>query len=254
VKRSKHHILFGSVVTLILTAAGIGIRGQEIEGDRPIVTVVPFDTRRTSWVPPPGAGNTIAELLGQRLVESGHYKVLDWQLIAPEAAPIEHPDSIARAGERARSAGVDYLVLGSVSRYSKEQKRRSGGGGALFIGMLAAMRLHAPLPLFGGGSATTTESIVGLSVRMINARTGELIRVATAQGSSSRADRSVGGLGAAPIGPFGGGYSSSVANAADAMFDEAARQAVLQAADVIARDGAITPPVAAARTAAAGDR
>ena len=147
-KYSKSHILRSAMLMLLLTAGGTGVRAQDIEGDRPIVTVVPFDTRRTSWVPPPGAGNTIAELLGQRLVESGHYKLLDWQLLAPAAAPVEPSDSIARAGERARSAGVDYLVVGSVSRYSKEQKRRSGGGGAFFIGMLAAMRLHAPVPVW----------------------------------------------------------------------------------------------------------
>jgi curli biogenesis system outer membrane secretion channel CsgG len=242
------------IVVLFAVSGSTAIRAQESPGERPAVAVVPFDTRRTAWVPPPGAGNTIAELLGQRLVESGNYRVLDWELIAPGGfTSAESPESIASIDERARRAGVDYLVLGSISRYSKEQTRRSAGGGAIVLGVLAALRFHMPVPLMGGGSAMTTQSVVGLSVRMINARTGELVKITSSQGSSSRADRAVGGLGAAPVGPFGGGYSSSVANAADAMFDEAARQAVSQAADTIARGAAVTPP-ASLQTATAGAR
>jgi hypothetical protein len=119
---------------------------QEATTDRPVVTIAPFETGRTGWVPPSGFGQIMAERLGQRLVESGHYRVLDSELLTREpsgARPGVVPLQAWR--DRAERAGVSYLLIGSVTQYSKEERRRSGGGATAVLQLIIGARLHVPI-------------------------------------------------------------------------------------------------------------
>lgn len=76
-----------------------------------------------------------------------------------------------------------------------------------------------------------TITTIGVTIKLVDARTGEVVATAVGNGRGSRTARKLGLLGLAL--PFGGGGSRS-AQARDAMVDEAVRQAVhLAASDLV---------------------
>ena len=91
--------------------------------------------------------------------------------------------NIDGAREYAASAGVDYLVLGSMTQFSAESRRRTYGGGVV-------------VPLLAGVRRNRIELVVGITVRVVDVRSGEVATTATAQGirTARRSGRSLGPL------------------------------------------------------------
>jgi curli biogenesis system outer membrane secretion channel CsgG len=142
--------------------------------------------------------------------------VLDGRWLHDETGgPIQ--SQVDRIRHYADSAGVDYLVLGSMTRFSTEERRRTIGGG--FV-----------VPLLAGVGGRKTDLVVGLTVRLVDVRSGEVATTATAQGVATRRNVSAGGVGVFAR-PGGGVYSRSYAGSKDALLDEAMQRAVATAAD-----------------------
>lgn len=186
---------------------------------RPTLTVADFETDRTGWMPPPRLGTTLAEQLTDRLVGAGVYRVMDRAWLASatgDAGFIPLPVLI----ERAQGHGVDYLVVGSVTRLSIEDNSSTRGG-------------VVPIPFVGGlFKKKKTESVIGLTVRLIDVRTGEVVAASVAQGDAMHQTRSGGGIaivGVVPIGGGAGGGSSSTGHL-DRLLDTAVQEAVTAAA------------------------
>lgn len=184
---------------------------------KPTVTVADFETDRTGWMPPPRLGATLAEQLTDRLVTAGAYRVIDRAWLTSNA-----PTAVAMPVlvERAQSSGVDYLVVGSVTRLSIEKQSSTKGG-------------IVPIPLVGGiVNKKKTESVIGLTIRVIDVRTGEVVATSLAQGDAAHQTKSGGGLvivGHVPIiGGAGGGGSAT--GYLDRLLDTAVHQAVSTAA------------------------
>ena len=121
--------------------------------------------------------------------------------------------------EYAESAGVDYLVLGSITQFSTENRRRTYGGG-LVLPLLAGVRRHR------------NELIVGITVRLVDVRSGEIATSATSQGVSDRQRLKIGALGLFSRGG-GGGFSNESTESRDALLSEAVARAVATAAQGI---------------------
>src|SRR5262245_51728705 len=99
-----------AALSLVLTLAVCMPAWAQDTQPRPVVTIAQFDTERTGWVPPPGFGETMAELLGQRLVGSGQYRVLDSEFLSRDLPLRPHERLPLEAlRERAERAGVRYL-------------------------------------------------------------------------------------------------------------------------------------------------
>ena len=188
---------------------------------RPTIAVVALDTTRTGWMPPPGFGETVAELLTDRLIAASAFRIIDSSIVTiPGEDPGRIPVSVLM--ERAGNAGVQYLVLGAVTRLSME-KRSSSGGGIL------------PIPFVGGLiNKKKTDSIVGLTLRMIDVRTGEIITTATARGDASGKTSSGGGVAVITPIPLVAGKHSSVTGIQDGLLATAVGQAVTAAAGQLA--------------------
>jgi len=186
---------------------------------RPTLTVMSFDTDRSGWIPPPHLGETLAELLTDQLVAAGRFRLVDRSWLTPADGRSRLPfDEFC---DRAERAGVDYVIAGAVTRFSTE-KRSSTGGGVL------------PLPFIGGLIRKhKTESIVGLTLRIIDVRSGEVIATATAESGASADTKSGGGLAVVGKVPVIGGKSSSASGVLDGLVDEAVQQAVTAAAEQI---------------------
>jgi curli biogenesis system outer membrane secretion channel CsgG len=214
---------------------------QEIapSSNRPAVAVAEFETDRTAWMPPPQLGLTLAELLADRLVESGQFRVMEsgWLAEPGEGRP-RLPPGVLR--ERAERAGIEYLVLGSVTRFSSEKKQHGLGGAGLVS------------PIFFGHHGSQTESVIGLTLRVVHVRTGEVVATATSEGSASRRSISLGALGAMAMRPGGFGFSSGASNSREALVDEAVQDALAAASASLIKSAARLR-TAPSRTAAASE-
>jgi curli biogenesis system outer membrane secretion channel CsgG len=170
-------------------------------------------------MPPPRFGDTLAELLTAHLTSAGA-RVIDRRWLTASS-----PSSGAAADglfERVARRGVDYIVLGSVTRLSLERHATSRAG-------------LLPVPIVGGlVRKQTTETVIGLSVRVIDARTGEIVSAATAEGGGVQRKTSGGGLALVGKVPLIGGSRSSATGIQDRLLDEAVQQAIEAAAGEIA--------------------
>lgn len=180
---------------------------------RPTIAVVAFDTSRTGFMPPPGFGETVADLLTDRLVSGGAFRIVDSSLVI---APGDEAGRMPAAAlmERAAGAGVHYLVLGTVTRLSMEHRTSTGGG-------------VVPIPIVGGLiKKNKTDSILGLTIRVVDVRTGEIITTTTVEGSASGTTSSGGGVAGFVHVPFIVGKHSSATGIQDGLLANAVGSAV----------------------------
>jgi curli biogenesis system outer membrane secretion channel CsgG len=181
----------------------------------PRVAIADFEvTPSGSTLPPPHLGVTLAQLMLHRLVDATQFHVYDPQFLRTAASASRSRQAEAALRADAREAGVDYLVLGSVTQFSMEQKQRGFGGGGL---------IHH-LPIGGLGGRQTSSLCLSIVVRVVDVRTGEVVTTATGIGDGKRSRVTAGGLVA--VLPGLGGFSSGSSNARDAQLAEATRQAV----------------------------
>jgi curli biogenesis system outer membrane secretion channel CsgG len=212
-----------SIAYTMLAAMMVGVPAQAHAQDappvsRPTVAVVAFDTTRTGWMPPPGFGETVADLLTDRLVSGGAFRIIDTSLVVLPADDVGRMPA-AMLMERASAAGVHYLVLGAVTRLSMEHRTSTGGG-------------VVPIPIVGGLiRKKKTDSILGLTIRMVDVRTGEIITTTTVEGSSYGNTSSGGGVAGFVHLPFVAGKSSSATGIQDGLLANAVGEAVAAVAE-----------------------
>lgn len=184
----------------------------------PAIAILDFEAMPSGrLLAPPQLGVTAAQLLLDRLVSSGQYRVFDGHWLQPN----RRLDAATAASVRASaaSAGADYVVLGSITRFSEEQRRRGGGGIAL------------PLPILGGLNRDRRELAIDVVVRVIDARTGEIVTTASGAGIASRTNRSLGGFGLMHAAGGGGAYTSQSIGSRDAQLAEALERSIASAAN-----------------------
>jgi curli biogenesis system outer membrane secretion channel CsgG len=181
----------------------------------PRIAIADFETASSgSMVPPPFLGATMTQLMLNRLVGATQFHVYDPQFLrtAASASHSRQAEDLLRAD--AREAGIDYLVLGSVTQFSIEQRGRTYGGGGLIHG----------LPIGGLAGRQTSDLCISVFVRVVDVRTGEIVTTTTGDGIAKRSRVSAGAL--AALVPVVGGFSKGSSNARDAQLAEATRQAV----------------------------
>ena len=113
--------LIGSAVAaaLLLSFAG-GVVAQE----RPRVAVIPFDNRTDWWAE--SMGEVAADMIVTRLVNSGAFSVIERErlqaILAEQGFQLSgqvNPNDVVEIG---RMAGVMYLITGSVTRFSIDER------------------------------------------------------------------------------------------------------------------------------------
>jgi curli biogenesis system outer membrane secretion channel CsgG len=171
-------------------------------------------------LPPPQLGSTITTLLVDQLVNVSRFHILDGQWLVPEGETGGR-FQLDRLRAAAAERQVDYLVLGTLTGFATESHARRGFG-------------LWPRPFVAGGlSRQETRTSVDLSLRIVDVRTGEIVRSTTAHGIGKRRTRSLGLLAVVTGLPVGGGGGSRPSNSRDAMLDEAIQDAVKSAAHAL---------------------
>jgi curli biogenesis system outer membrane secretion channel CsgG len=123
----------------------------------------------------------------------------------------------------AKDARVNYVVLGSITQFSMENRQRAGGG----------ILPHVPL---GGFSRRTNRLAVTILARVVDVQTGEVVTTGSGTGVGARGNLSVGAVLARPFGL--GGFRSGASDSRDAQLNEALTDAV----DGVARSLANASP------------
>ena len=167
-------------------------------------------------------GKGIADLLVTRLVNDGVYSVIERKLLDKviteqnfSNSDRANPDTAAKIG---RILGVDAIIVGSITQFGRDDQSRNIGGGA--IGGLTGR--------FGIGGVQTkkAKAVVGISARMVDTSTAEILAAANGKGESTRSGTGLLGAGGSSGGAGGGTYDMSSSNFANTILGEAVGVAV----------------------------
>jgi curli biogenesis system outer membrane secretion channel CsgG len=139
-------------------------------------------------------GKGIADLIVEKLVQSGQYSVIERKALDKIMAEQNFsnsdradPTSAAKLG---RILGVDAIIMGSITQFGRDDKSTGVGGGAF-------SRVSGRFGL-GGVKRTESKAVVGISARMVNTDTAEILATARGLGESKRSGTNLLGAAAAP--------------------------------------------------------
>ncbi len=192
-------------------------------------------------------GKGITDLLIDKLVNDGQYRVIDRQAMAKILAEQNFsnsnradPNTAAQIG---KLLGVQVIIIGDITQFGNDDKSYgAGGGGGNWHGV-------------GVGSLGLKKSkaTVAVTARMIDVNTGEILASSTGTGTSQRSGAMLGG-GGANSGGFGGGkVDMGSSNFANTIIGEAVHGAVTDLGAKLDANAAKLPAAAvAARVPVAG--
>ena len=145
-------------------------------------------------------GKGIADLLVNDLVKDGTYSVIERKALDKILAEQNFSNSDranpASAAKIGKMLGVDAIIVGSITQFGDEtQNRNIGGAGGNWHGVG-----------MGGFGHKKTKAIVGISARLVDIDTGEILGVADGKGESARSSTSLLGGGGNWHG-FGAGHA-----------------------------------------------
>lgn len=167
-------------------------------------------------------GKGITDLLISNLVKDGTYSVIERaaldKLMTEQNFSNSNRADPTSAAQLGKLLGVDVIIIGSITQFGNETKKQNVGGNGGGWGGYG----------IGGIGHSKSNANVGITARMVNVDTGEILAVADGAGTSSRSSTSLLG-GGGNWGGFGGGnvdFGSS--NFQETIIGEATKKAVDQ--------------------------
>jgi curli biogenesis system outer membrane secretion channel CsgG len=165
-------------------------------------------------------GKGISDLLVQKLVQDGKYSViernaLDKILAEQNFSNSDRADN-ATAAKIGKILGVDCIIIGSITQFGRDDQHTNVGGGGYGLGRFG----------LGGVGTSKAKAVVGVSARMINTATGEILVAVTGTGESTRSSTSLLGAGGGWTGGGGGGLDMGSSNFSNTILGEAVHKAV----------------------------
>lgn len=167
-------------------------------------------------------GKGIADLMVEKLVNGGAYTVVERKAIDKVLAEQNFSNSdradATTAAKIGRILGVDAIIVGSITAFGRDDKSTNIGAGAV-SGALGRFGV-------GGVGAKQSKAVVGLSARLVNTDTAEILAVSNGRGESSRSGAMLGGAGGSSRNAAGGVYDMNSSNFGQTIIGEATMQAV----------------------------
>jgi curli biogenesis system outer membrane secretion channel CsgG len=167
-------------------------------------------------------GKGISDMLVTRLVQDGKYSViernaLDKILSEQNFSNSDRADSTT-AAKIGRILGVDAIIIGSITQFGRDDQHTNiGGGGYGGFGSKYGI---------GGIGTKKAKAVVGITARMINTTTGEIMVAVTGTGESTRSSTSLLGAGGGGGSGGGAGLDMGSSNFANTILGEATGKAV----------------------------
>jgi len=168
-------------------------------------------------------GRGIADLIVEKLVQDGSYSVIERKALAKVLTEQNFSNSdradSSTAARIGRVLGVDAIVVGSITQFGRDDKSTGVAGGAL-------SRVTGRYGL-GGVKRTESKAVVGISARMVDTETAEVLATAKGLGESTRSGTNLLGAGGGSV-AAGGAVDMSSRNFAATILGEAVNQSVTQ--------------------------
>ncbi|HZQ52349.1 MAG TPA: CsgG/HfaB family protein [Bryobacteraceae bacterium] len=169
-------------------------------------------------------GRGIADLLIDRLTNDGTFRVierrdLDKILKEQNFSNSDRADNTT-AAKIGRILGVDTIIVGDITQFGRDD-RNTGAGGAL-----------SRWDKYGIGNVGVhkAKAVVGITARMIDVNTGEILASVSGLGESKRSGASLLGSGGAFATSGGGNVDMSSTNFGQTIIGEAVNASVTQLA------------------------
>jgi curli biogenesis system outer membrane secretion channel CsgG len=116
-----------------------------------------------------------------------------------------------------------YVITGAITKFAKSEKKKGFGGG-MIGGMIGG-------GVIGGLEKKQTDYEIGITVKVLDATTGEAYEIITVDGSATgNASRRIAGLGGTLGGVIGASMSTSATGEKEKRVAEAMRMAIEKAA------------------------
>ncbi|HUL16858.1 MAG TPA: CsgG/HfaB family protein [Terriglobales bacterium] len=230
------------VVPFMLLTIPVGNAQQK---KRVAVMDFEYGTVRSSvaaiWGTDQDVGKGISDLLVQKLVQDGKYSViernaLDKILKEQNFSNSDRADS-STAAKIGRVLGVDAIIIGSITKFGRDDKNTTVGGGG-FGGITGKFGI-------GGVQKRDAKAVCAISARLVDTTTGEILAAVTGDGESKRSGTSLVGAGGSSGGAGGGGMDMSNKNFSETLLGEAVTQAVTSVGAQLDNDAANLPTVTA---------
>ena len=182
-------------------------------------------------------GKGIADLLVEKLVKSGQYRVIERKAIDKIMAEQNFSNSdradSTTAAKIGKLIGADAIIMGSITQFGRDDKKTNVGG-SVFGGQLSKYGL-------GGVGASKAKAVVGLSARLVSVNTGEILAVANGTGESSRSGTSLIGAGGGAGSAAAGLIDMTSSNFANTVLGEAVNNAAEKLATELAANASRLP-------------
>lgn len=182
-------------------------------------------------------GKGITDLVVDKLVNGGTFSVIERKaldkIIAEQNLSNSDRFDSTSAAKIGRLLGVDAIITGSITQFGRDDKNTNIGGGA--VGGITRR--------FGVGGVGKRESkaAVGITARIINTDTAEIVSVATGKGESKRSGTTLLGAGGSSGTSAGGIVDMRSSNFANTILGEAVSQAVTSVTTQLQTDSGKLP-------------
>ncbi|HKF48507.1 MAG TPA: CsgG/HfaB family protein [Terracidiphilus sp.] len=223
VGRTARLLLFALTFT---AALAVQVSAQGTVGRRPRVAVMDFDYATVQSYSSAmfgsnvDVGKGITDLLIADLVKNGTYSVIERQaldkLMAEQNFSNSQRADSTSAAKLGKLLGVDAIIVGSVTQFGNETKKQNIGGSGGNWGGYG----------IGGFGHSKSNANVGLTARIVNVDTGEILAIAEGAGQSSRSSTSLLGGGGNWHGFGNGNVDFGSSNFQETIIGEAVKMAV----------------------------
>jgi curli biogenesis system outer membrane secretion channel CsgG len=182
-------------------------------------------------------GKGIADMLVDRFVQGAVYSVIERKALDKIMAEQNFSNSDRAnsntAAKLGRILGVDAIVIGSITQFGRDDKSTNVSGGG-FGGIASRYGI-------GGVGRKESKAVVGITARIINVETAEILASATGLGQSQRSGTNLIGGGGGGFSGGGGGLDMRSSNFGATILGEATNNAVTDVARQLERSAGSLP-------------
>ena len=196
------------------------------EGPKRLVTVMNFDYGTVQnyvqqiFGSNQDIGKGISDMLVDKLLKDGRYRLVERSALDKILAEQNFSNSdradTNTAAKIGKVLGVDAIIIGSITQFGRDDQHTNIGGGGYGLGKFG----------LGGVGEHKAKAVVGITARVINVSTGEILASVQGQGESTRSGTSLLGGGGGWSGGGGGALDMGSSNFANTILGEATHKAV----------------------------
>lgn len=187
-------------------------------------------------------GKGIVDLLIDRLVNDGTYRVIERQALDKVLAEQNFSNSnradANTAAKIGKLLGVDTIIVGDITQFGRDDHNTNVGGMGSTLGKYG----------LGGIGLHKAKAVVAVTARMVDVNTGEILASVSGQGESTRSGTNLLGGGGSGWSNGAGHLDMGSSNFGQTILGEAVKQAVTQLATGLEGDsgrlGTVSAPAA----------